>query len=289
MRTCHGGRRALARAGARIVLLLVGICAPALAQAALPEATSSREAREQAEKMIPWRDLEANQQRAVRHLVDNASLYRRLPTRVVDCDPELFNFLTQHPEVVTDVWKLMGIGVLDVQRTGPGKFTARDSAGTTGTLTFLAQRYSPEARNTLLLYGEGEFAGAPLPRSVKAKTLLLVRSGSTVETNGRPYVTAVVDTWVLLDRSGVELVAKTLQPLVSKAADHNFTETMKFVSTFSHTAETNPDGMERLSQKLPSADAPTKTELVTVARATASRSEERDKARGEVRVAAAIE
>ena len=32
-----------------------------------------------------------------------------MPTRVIDCDPEMFNFLLQHPEVVIDVWRVMGI------------------------------------------------------------------------------------------------------------------------------------------------------------------------------------
>ncbi len=245
------------------ILLFSGLVALAsVARAELPPASSTRATRDDAARHIPWDNLDSQNQQLVRQIITDASIYRRLPTRVVDCDPLMFNFLVRHPEVVTDVWRLMGVGVLEVKPLGNSTFAARDAAGTTGKLRYLVEKYNDNARNTLLLYGDGSYTGAPLPRDVDARCLMLVRSGSSVETNGRTYVTAVVDTWVVVDRVGAELIAKSLQPLMAKAADHNFTETMNFVSTFSRTAETNPAGMQRLSEKLTSPDATVRGELV---------------------------
>ena len=65
------------------------------------------------------------------------------------------------------------------------------------------------------------------------------------ETNGRQYITVRIDSFMKIEQMGVELVAKTVQPWISKTADRNFIETLTFVSNFSRTAEKNSDGIER--------------------------------------------
>jgi hypothetical protein len=207
----------------------------------------------------------------VEQIVNGASIYRRMPTRVVDCDPELFNFLGQNPDVVTEIWRMMGVCQLKLERTGPDTFSATDSAGTVGAVRMLHNNWNPAAQNKVLVYSEGTYVGKPFPRPVKARSISLLRSGSVIETNGRPYVTARVDTFVVIDRWGVELVAKTVQPLLVSTADHNFIETMKFVSTFSKTAENNPAGMQRLSDKLEHLPLDTRQKLAAACQATASR------------------
>src|SRR5690606_5093118 len=162
----------------------------------------------------------------------------------------LFNFLGQNPDVVTEIWRMMGVCQLKLERTGADTFRATDANGTVGGVRIIHGNWNPGAQNSVLVYSEGTYHGKPFPRPVTARTLTLRRSGSVVETNGRPYVTARLDTFVVIDRWGAELVAKTVQPLLTSTADHNFIETMKFVSTFSKTAETNPAGMQRLSDKL---------------------------------------
>lgn len=235
------------------------------------QATSGRKARADAMRSIPWKSLTNGEQRMVQYVVRNATLYRRMPTRVIDCDPQVFNFLGEHPEVVTELWKLMGVCNLDLERIGPQTFRAADEAGTSGTIKFLTADWKPDARNSILIYCEGTYHGAPVPAEVTARTVMLLRSGSTIETNGRPYVTARLDSFVLVDRMGAGMIAKTIQPLLLKTADHNFVETMKFVSTFSRTAESNPTGMSRLAQKLDKLDEPTRQEVARVCTAAAAR------------------
>ena len=81
------------------------------------------------------------------------------------------------------------------------------------------------------------------------------------------------------DRPATELVARTLKPLIVRTADHNFIETMRFVSLFSRTAETNPDGMQRLASRLESVDAATRREFALACHQTAARSERRQRTR----------
>jgi hypothetical protein len=84
--------------------------------------------------------------------------------------------------------------------------------------------------------------------------VLVLKSGYMQETDGRYYVTSRMDTFIEIDHAGVELVAKTLQMLVHRAADYNFVETAAFFATISRTAEVNAPGMRKLAGKLPNVD-----------------------------------
>ncbi len=225
----------------------------------------------------------------MQHVVKNATIYRRMPTRVIDCDPAVFNFLGQHPEVVTELWKMMGVCNLELQRVGPDTYHATDAAGTSGKMQYLATTWQEDAQNAALVYCEGSYQGAPLPHEVSARSVMLLRSGSTTETNGRPYVTARLDSFILVERLGAELVAKTIQPLLVRTADHNFVETMKFVGTFSQTAEKNPAGMQRLAAKLVKLDDPTRVDMVKLCSMVAARYQTIGTARRDAQVRLASE
>lgn len=253
---------------AAVVLAPQGVVA---AEPSEVEATSSPEARQEARQAIPWQKLSPQERRGVEQIVDNASIYRRMPTRVIDCDPEVFNFLGQNPEVVTEIWRMMGVCQLKLERNGPDRFSATDASGTVGGVRILHGDWNAGAQNKVLVYSEGTYCGKPFPRPVKARSISLLRSGSVIETNGRPYVTARLDTFVVIDRWGVELVAKTVQPLLASTADHNFDETMKFVSTFSKTSENNPAGMQRLADKLELVSLDRRQRMAELCEATAAR------------------
>jgi len=281
---CRGGLRAAigifrARDGAAShCWLLAGAAAllvafaTSLAQAATPaEATSSRTAREEAVRAIPWRALDDGSRQDVQAVIKDTSIYRRLPTRVIDCDPDLFTFLLRHPDVVVDVWRLMGISAVKLDAVDANTYHGTDGSGTTGNLRYVYANWGAEANNTAVVYADGAYDGKPLVTALRAQSVLLLRSASVQETDGRRYVTVRVDSFIHIDQMGVELVAKTVQPWINKTADQNFIETCGFASTFSRTAEKNPQGMQRLASRLNTVDEPTRQELVELCYRTAAR------------------
>lgn len=234
-------------------------------------ASTSDNARNEAVRAIPWKELDPEDRRLAEGVVRNTSLYRRMPTRVIDCDPEMFTMLCRRPEVVVNIWNVMGVSQMRLDRLSATDFKAQDPLGTQGKLRVLHSKFTPGAQNRLVIYVEGSCKSAPLPTPIEAKCLLLLRSGSTVETNGRPYVAARMDSFIVFERLAAELVAKTIQPIVGATADQNFSETMKFLSTFSRTAERNPDGVINLTPRLTRVDNTARGELVDQCRATARR------------------
>lgn len=215
--------------------------------------------------------MSADDRRRAQLVIKNSSLYRRLPTRVIDCDPDLFNFLLQHPEVVIDVWRVMGISQVALERLPNGSYRGTDGAGTTGTVRFLYSQWGPEAQNLAVIYADGRYEGKPFLAPLKAESIVLLRSSAVREANGRHFVTVRVDSFIRLEQVGVELLAKTVQPWISQTADRNLIETLSFVSNFSRTAEKNPQGMQRLATRLASLDEPTRNELVALCFRTAER------------------
>jgi hypothetical protein len=243
----------------------IGAIAPSLPSAAAADegqATSSRAAREDAIRAIPWRTMTPDDRRRAQFVIQNAGIYRRLPTRIIDCDPDMFTFLVQHPEVIVDVWRIMGISRVSLDKLPDGAFRGTDGAGTTGSVRYLHTSYGPGAQNLAVVYADGAYDGKPFVTPIKAQSVMLLRSNAVQETNGRHYVTVRVDSFVNVQQMGIELVAKTVQPWINKMADQNFIETLSFISNFSRTAEKNPEGMQRLSARLATVDEPTRNELV---------------------------
>lgn len=240
------------------------------------DATSSHAAYEDAVRAIPWKQMSPSSRETAQAIVSNTSIYRRLPTRVIDCDADMFTFLLQHPEIVIDVWRVMGISQVALNKGPDGVYHGTDGAGTTGTLRYLFCNWGENAHNLAVVYADGAYQGPPLGAALKAQSIMLVRSGGIRETNGRQYITVRIDTFVRIEQLGVEIIAKTVQPWIAKTADQNLIETLTFVSNFSRTAEKNPQGMKRLAARLERLDEPTRTELVSLCFQTAERSARRD-------------
>jgi len=188
-------------------------------------------------------DPELRQKIAV--VVNKPTVFRRLPIEVIECDPKLYLFLIKNPEVVVNIWEVMGISKVTLRRTGPKMFAASDGTGTRGNLV-----YGYSDHDTQLIYAEGSYEGPLFSRPLKAQCVLLLKSAYIRETNDRYYVTNRLDAFIHIENAGIDLLAKSFQPLVTKSADINFTETAAFVSTVSRTAEANTRGMVRLANKL---------------------------------------
>lgn len=244
------------------------------------KASTSAAARADAVKSIPFDRLDAEARDKVSDIAKKAGIFRRMPVSVADCDPNLYLFLVRNPEVVVNIWQVMKVTTVSTERVKPGVYRAADGAGTACNIQFVHS--SPD---THVILADGAYSGPLFLRAVKARCLIVLKSAYVKETDGRHYVTSRMDTFIDLDSVGVELFAKTVQPLVGKAADHNFTETSGFFGTLSRAAERNPGGIERLSAKLTKVDPKVRDEFLkyaaAVARSTATGNDAAGQPQGE--------
>ena len=229
------------------------------------QATTSRAARLEATRAIPLKKIHPKYRPAIQQVLQDSSLYRRLPTQMVDCNPELFTYLAQNPETLVEIWRYLGITRVELQRTGSNTFRLSDNSGTTGKLTIVEQNCDTQAQNRIIMLAEGGYEGKPFSKPVRAQCVLLLRSGSFTETNDRDYVAARLDSFIRIDRTSIELFAKAVHPLVGRTADRNFGDTMQFISNFSSEAEIRPATIEKLVTQLPNVSHNRQQQLIDIA------------------------
>jgi hypothetical protein len=208
-----------------------------------------RLSRQEAIAAIPFDRLTEDARVKLQGVVAQPSIYRRLPVTVINADPDLHLFLIRYPEVIVNIWDLMGITKVKVERTGDFTFEASDGAGTVGRGELI---YGD--RNTHVLYAEGAYEGPLLRRLIRGRCVLVLKSDYRQTADQRVYVTNRLDVFIQLDNIGAELLAKTLHPLVGKSADRNFVESTRFLSQISHAAETKGVGMQQVIPRLTKID-----------------------------------
>lgn len=228
------------------VLAVLALGGSQTAQAAeVAEATSSNEARLDAMRSLPLAEFDENDKAKVSAVLSGLTMFRRMPTQVIRCEPGLYKFMIEHPDVTVNMWEVMGISKVALQRTGRNTFKADDGAGTKADIEFLYR--SPEKQ---VIYAVGSYHGPLFSKPVYGGCLMVLRSGYFDDPEGDRYVTSRLDAFFRLDHAGVELLAKTFKPMVAKAADYNFVETLAFLGSLSRTAELRPELLQKITPKL---------------------------------------
>ncbi len=75
-----------------------------------------------------------------------------------------------------------------------------------------------------MIFSEGCYEGPIMAKPVTGRTLVVLKTGHAREPDGRYYITSRLDAFMQVDHQAIEWVTKTLQPLVGKVADVNYTQ-----------------------------------------------------------------
>ena len=204
----------------------------------------------------------------VRQVVQNPSVFRRVPVQVIDCDPNLYLFLVRHPEVVVNIWQVMGISKVKLVRTGQIPTRGRRGGHDRQRPAVLQQ-----SRHASAVCRRECTKGRCSHSQSRPSACWCLRAGYVQETNGHYYITNRLDTFIHIDHVGLDLIAKTFSPLVTKTVDINFRETAAFVGVVSRTAAGNPQGMQRLAGKLTALEPEVRGELVRLSYDVAQRAQ----------------
>lgn len=223
---------------------------------------SPREARELARDLIPFERLTPATQERLWSVVDRPTMYRRMPVQTVGCDPDLYLFFLRNPDVIVNMWQLMGATTLSVRRTGAFMFDARDGVGTQAKIELVFG--TPD---THVFLADGAYEGPLLKRRTQGRCVMVLKSDYARDGQKRVHVTNQLDAFMQVDQVGAELVVKTLQPMIGKTADHNFGETLLFMSRVSQALEKNASGVPRLASRLTSVEPEVREKFVQVATA----------------------
>lgn len=245
--------------------VIVGTCASMVAlsahhcravEPAELEGVSSREVRLQAARGVPLHKLNPSISQEVQAVLENPSYFRRMPTQQIACDPEMFTFLVRRPEVMVNMWEVMGITKVKAKRTSPTSFIADDGVGTICKCELV---YSD---NNLHVYvGSGSYEGTMTPRKVTGRCVSLLRTVDQPQRNGEQAIIGTMDVFLKVDNFGADMLTRSIGPFVGKTADYNFVETAKFISQISQVCQANPSAAQALVMRLDRIDDSTRREF----------------------------
>ncbi len=208
------------------------------------EATSSRAARDEAIRTIPFDALNAQTQARLSSVIKKPSIYRRMPLEAIHSDPDMYLFLVRYPEVLVNIWRIMGITECITKRTGAYSLTGIDGQGTSCNVELIYG--TPELH---VLFAEGTYDGGLL-RKVSGRAVIVLRSGYANDAENRSIVTNRLDMFLQLDNVGVDLLAKSFSPLITKTADYNFVQSAQFIGRISALSESNGPGVQGLAERM---------------------------------------
>ena len=248
-----------------MVTLGRSVSAAGAESAPLAAGSSSRESRDRVVAGLPLDRMGPAQRELVETSLRSTTLYRHLPQETVACDAEFLDFLLARPEALVDVWRVLGISRLSLDPAGAGHWRMADGYGTTGTVSLL-YRERHAGGGLLVFHGRGGYAGPLAPKPLTGSCLLVIRHASAGrDAGGRERQVVQVDAFLDVDGLGLELVTRTLQPLIVHSAAANFHEICLFVTQFTTAAHRNPQGVARLTRRMSRTDPADRTRMAVLA------------------------
>jgi hypothetical protein len=249
------------------LLVIVGGTVPHAAAAPTPSdaVSPNRAARLQAAAAVPLDRLPASEQRACEQCLAASTLHRRLPPATVSCDGGFLEFVLERPEVLVDVWRVLGISRLSIDPTGPGRWRLADGYGTVGSVRLVHRER--RADGGLFVYlGRGGYSGPLAPHDLTGSCVVIVRHAPAgVDAAGRERHEVRIDAFLDVDGLGLELVTRALQPLIVHSAAANLREIALFISQFAAAAERNPAAIARLASRMTRTSPEDRRTLVALA------------------------
>ena len=91
---------------------------------------------------------------------------------------------------------------------------------------------------------------------------------------GRTRVSGTLDCFVQLDSLGIDLIARTMSPIIGRSADSNFEQTAQFIAQVSEASERNPSAMLDIAARLPQVNQATRDEFSKTILAVARRGQQ---------------
>jgi hypothetical protein len=226
----------------------------------LTAGTGSKKTRKRALASIPFNELKPETRAKLSTVVDKPSIYRRLPITSIDVDPDMFLFLVRYPEVVVNIWQIMGVTQMTVDRNGPFTLKSNDGAGAISNVELV---YGTNNKN--IYYAEGTYEGPLLKRKLRGSAVMILQTNYERGPNGKPKATNSLDVFVRIENATASLIAKTLNPIVGPTADHNFVESLKFVQRLNETTEQNGVGVQRMANRLTNINDDVRQNFIRVA------------------------
>ena len=208
---------------------------------------------------LPWNELSAASQAKIKSVVSGSPLFHRMPQQKVYADPEIYQFLLQHPDMVIGFWEQLGATQLSLRETKANHFILRETGGTVAAVEILHQ-----TNNLCIVYAKGEYRGPLLAKAYQGDVILVMRTQHTRDEGNEPVIICDLDTFIQINSLGADMLVKLFFASLAKVADSNFEVTVAFVSQVSRAASRTPNTVKEATEEITSVQQEVCTEFCEV-------------------------
>lgn len=220
---------------------------------------SSVNMRKQAISELPLSELTSDSVAKVNDILNNMSMFRRLPTLSFEVDPDVYNYLLRHPDVTVATWRAMEISKFQLNQVQPNCYDADAGDGSVGRIEVLRQ-----TPTETLIHCDGAFKSPLLPRPIIARALMRLHTSFTKEADGRVIGTHSGDVFVEFPSQAVETVARVISPVSHSIADRNFKQISLYAHLMTQAMARHPGWIEMIGNKLTGVTAQDRQQFLEV-------------------------
>lgn len=204
---------------------------------------------------LPLEDLAPEVRARVRAVLDQPTYRTRGRVETFTCQPSVYYWLLDHPDLAVRLWRLLGAKCTDILPEGDDRFVWKDGPSSIHWDTVLKR---PGLR---VWYAEGEVrAGHLLPAAaVKAVAVLRYTDGQLKD--GRPSLQHQVELTLHTDSRAVALATRILGASAPRAGEQVVGQIEMFYAALAWYLDQHPRHAEALFEQLrrpASTDAPIK-------------------------------
>lgn len=169
-----------------------------------------------------------------KEILERPLVYRRGPIEVIACQPELLEYLVDHPAVAADYWKRLGLEVSEVESI-PDGFRCRD--GKRSSVSFHVVFASEELR---VLYCIGEAKQPLLPAPLRAELVIVQRFRIARRADGRCYLVQQLEGFASAKGPALKAAMKLGKSVSQQVVDQCLQEMTIYFTVISRVMEIRP-------------------------------------------------
>lgn len=223
---------------------------------------SGRSLLNQACRSLDVNRVPADKRSTLQTVMDDVTLYRKLPTIQFEVDQQAYQYLLNHPDVAVSIWRALEISKVDVRQIGKDTYHCDGGDGTLAKLEFLSRGQQEQ-----IVHCEGEFANPFWGKPIRSSSILRIQQSFQQQANGRTLVVHEAEVFIAFPSRPTETAARMFSPIGNIIADRNFRELSLFVHTMSKAMVLQPQWVESIAGELQGVDRKRPQELVDLTRA----------------------
>ena len=227
----------------------------------LAEPTSDAYAMNNGRQQIPYGKMSKGAQQRAADLIAQTSQYRRMPCLQYEVDPNIYQYLINHPDVAIATWRAMGISKLQMRQTDAFSYEADAADGSEGTADILWRD-----GNQCLFMVQGTYKSPILPNPIRASALVWLRYRFVKAHDGATLVNQQVETFIHFPSSAIDTIARLASRVTNAILDRNVFEVSLYARMMSRASKTEPEWLEQLAYRMDGVPSQRRMEMIEIAR-----------------------